>query len=46
MQGTPVGLPFGIPGIGDEIDGYIQQAAQPFRHSIIFNSFECNDTNF
>ncbi len=33
-QGTPAGLPFGIPGIGDEIDGAIQHAAQPERHGM------------
>jgi hypothetical protein len=29
MHGIPAGFPFGIPGIGDEIDGAIQQAAHP-----------------
>ena len=28
MQRTPAGLPLGMPGIGDEIDGAIQQAPQ------------------
>ncbi|WP_281175775.1 hypothetical protein [Marinomonas fungiae] len=28
MQGTPAGLPFGMPGMGLEIDGAIQQAPQ------------------
>lgn len=28
----PAGLPFGIPGIGDEIDSAIQQAPQPILH--------------
>lgn len=32
MQGTPAGLPFGMPGIGDVIDGAVQQAPQPLRH--------------
>lgn len=32
-QGTPAGLPFGIPGIGEEIEGAMQQAAQPGRHA-------------
>lgn len=36
-QRTPAGLPSGMPGIGDEIDGAIQQAPQPIRHSIIFD---------
>lgn len=26
---TPAGLPDGIPGIGEEMEGAIQQAAQP-----------------
>jgi len=33
-QGTPAGLPFGKPGMGDEIEMTIQQAAQPGRHSM------------
>ena len=28
---TPAGLPFGMPGIGDEMDGAIQHAPQPGR---------------
>jgi hypothetical protein len=28
-QRSPEALPRGIPGIGDEIDGAMQQAAQP-----------------
>lgn len=28
-QGTPAGLPFGRPGIGEEIEGAVQHAAQP-----------------
>lgn len=31
---TPAGLPCGIPGIGEVIEGAIQQAAQPTRQSI------------
>src|ERR1700748_1070909 len=31
-QGTPAGLPFGIPGIGLVIDGAMQHAPQPGRH--------------
>lgn len=30
-QRTPAGFPSGMPGIGDEIDGAMQQAAQPGR---------------
>ena len=35
MHRTKAGLPAGIPGIADEIDGTIQQAAHPTRQSII-----------
>ena len=30
----PAGLPWGMPGMGDAIEGAIQQAAQPGRQSI------------
>jgi hypothetical protein len=30
-QRTPAGLPFGIPGIGELIEGAVQQAPQPGR---------------
>ena len=30
-QRTPAGLPSGMPGIGEEIDGAMQQAPQPGR---------------
>lgn len=33
-HGTPAGLPAGMPGIALEIDGAVQQAAQPERQSI------------
>lgn len=33
-QRTPAGLPSGIPGIGEEIEGAMQHAAQPIRHSM------------
>jgi hypothetical protein len=33
-QGTPAGLPCGIPGIGEEIDGAMQHAPHCGRHSI------------
>jgi hypothetical protein len=33
---TPADLPFGISGIADDIEGYIQHAAQPDRHSIFY----------
>lgn len=32
MHRTPAGLPSGIPGIGEDIDGAIQQAPQCFLH--------------
>ncbi|TCG01187.1 hypothetical protein BZM26_08490 [Paraburkholderia strydomiana] len=32
-QRTPAGLPFGMPGIGLEIDGAIQHAPQSGRHA-------------
>jgi hypothetical protein len=38
MQGTPAGLPFGMPGIGLEIEGAVQQAAQRGRHSMVGRS--------
>lgn len=31
-QGTPAGLPSGMPGIGEEIDSAMQQAPQLGRH--------------
>jgi hypothetical protein len=34
-QGTPAGLPRGMPGIGELIEGAVQQAAQPGRHSMV-----------
>jgi hypothetical protein len=33
-QRTPAGLPKGIPGIGDEIEGAMQQAPHPARQFI------------
>ena len=33
MQGTPAGLPLGIPGMGELIEGAVQQAAQAERHT-------------
>jgi hypothetical protein len=35
IQRTPAGLPPGMPGMYEEIDGATQQAPQPIRHSII-----------
>jgi hypothetical protein len=32
-HGTPAGLPRGMPGIGELIDGAVQQAAQPVRQA-------------
>lgn len=34
MQRTPAGLPPGIPGMADEMDGAIQHAPHPTRHSM------------
>jgi len=34
MQTTPAGFPFGIPGIGEDMDGAVQQAPQFSRHCI------------
>jgi hypothetical protein len=31
---TPAGFPCGMPGIGDEIEGAMQQAPQFVRHSM------------
>jgi hypothetical protein len=36
-QRAPAGFPPGIPGIGDEIDGAVQQAPQPTLQSIMLN---------
>jgi len=35
-QATPAGLPCAMPGIGLEIDGAIQQAPHPARHSKVW----------
>ena len=34
MHLIPAGLPSGIPGIGDDIEGAMQHAPQPGRHFI------------
>jgi hypothetical protein len=39
MHLTPAGLPSGMPGIGLEIDGAMQHAPQPGRHSMREESF-------
>jgi hypothetical protein len=33
-QRTPAGLPWGMPGMADEMDGAMQQAPQPGRHAM------------
>src|SRR3569832_2516539 len=38
-QRTPAGLPCGMPGIGEEIDGAMQQAPQPARQVNSFGLF-------
>jgi hypothetical protein len=35
IQRTPAGLPLGMPGIGDEMDGAVQQAPQSGRQEIL-----------
>jgi len=35
MHLTPAGLPPGIPGIGEEIDGAMQQAPHRGRHFMV-----------
>jgi hypothetical protein len=35
MQRTPAGLPLGMPGMGDEMEGAMQQAPQDGRHSMV-----------
>src|ERR1700712_6037459 len=39
-QRCPAGLPSGIPGIGEEMEGAMQQAPQPGRHSMETFSWE------
>ena len=34
MQRTPAGFPFGMPGMGEEIEGAMQHAPQPTRQSM------------
>lgn len=33
-HGIPAGLPYGMPGMGEAIEGAMQQAPQPGRQSI------------
>jgi hypothetical protein len=40
MQRTLAGLPFIMPGMGDEIDGAMQHAPHPARHDI--STFICH----
>ena len=35
-QRMPAGLPSGMPGMGDEIEGSTQHAPQPMRQSMLF----------
>jgi CheY-like chemotaxis protein len=37
----PAGFPSGIPGIGDEIDGAMQQAPHAVRHSVVSSFIAC-----
>src|SRR5690606_21465233 len=41
-QRSPAGLPLGIPGIGELMEGAIQQAPQPSRQFMTTNSSEQN----
>ncbi|PPJ42880.1 hypothetical protein C0063_06430 [Pseudoxanthomonas sp. KAs_5_3] len=42
-HGTPAGLPCGMPGIGEVIDGAVQQAAQPDRQEkTVSTGAECS----
>ena len=34
MQATPAGLPFGMPGMAELMDGAMQQAAQLLRQAM------------
>jgi hypothetical protein len=34
MQRTPAGLPWGMPGMGELMEGAVQQAPQPGRQSM------------
>jgi hypothetical protein len=40
-QRTPAGLPWGMPGMGEEIDRAMQQAPQPGRQSMRVIVLEC-----
>jgi hypothetical protein len=40
-QRTPAGLPFGIPGIGELIDGAVQQAPHPGRQANGWSFISC-----
>lgn len=42
-QRTPAGLPSGMPGMGEEIDGAMQQAPQPIRHCMDLLSIRHQD---
>lgn len=37
-QGTPAGLPLGMPGMGEVMDGAMQQAPQPGRQEKIVST--------
>ncbi len=41
-QGTPAGLPRGMPGIGEVIEGAVQQAAQPGRQGKAMSTMACS----
>lgn len=43
-HGIPAGLPCGIPGIGEVIDGAMQHAPQPLRQSIPMSTLSSPST--
>jgi hypothetical protein len=43
MQRTPADLPHGVPGIGELIEGAMQQAPQPGRHATAAGSTSIAD---
>lgn len=42
-QGTPAGLPPGMPGSGEVIEGAMQQAPQPARQDMAAESVDATD---
>ena len=44
MQGSPAAFPFGMPGMGELIEGAVQQAPQLDRHCIR-NNLACKQSD-